>query len=92
MLLQHGLLSSAETFVVDKEGSWVKTLVDAGFDVWLGNNRGCIYSQGHTKYDQNQFEFYDYSFYEMGAYDIPAMIDFILKNTGEKTLSYMGHS
>jgi pimeloyl-ACP methyl ester carboxylesterase len=28
----------------------------------------------------------------MGAYDIPAMIDFILKNTGEKTLSYMGHS
>ena len=92
MLLQHGLLSSAETFVVDPEGSWVRTLVDAGFDVWLGNNRGCIYSWGHTKYDHNDFEFYDYSFYEMGAYDLPKTIDYILHKTGESTLSYLGHS
>lgn len=28
VLLQHGLLASAETFVVDPNGSWVQVLVD----------------------------------------------------------------
>ena len=26
-------------------------------------------------------EYYDYSFYEMGKYDAPAQIDFVLKKT-----------
>jgi len=82
VLLQHGLLASAETFVVDPNGSWVQVLVDSGFDVWLGNNRGCIYSKGHTQYTIHDFEYYNFSFYEMGKYDVPAIVDYILDKTG----------
>jgi len=36
--------------------------------------------------------FFDYSFYEMGKYDLPAQIDYVLSTTGVKTLSYIAHS
>lgn len=32
------------------------------------------------------------SWHEIGYYDLPAMIDFILKKTNQKKLSYIGHS
>lgn len=34
----------------------------------------------------------DYSFHEMGYYDLPACIDYILQNTGYPQLEYIGHS
>jgi pimeloyl-ACP methyl ester carboxylesterase len=66
--------------------------VDAGFDVWVANSRGTVYSRGHTKLSQADKEYYNYSFYEMGKYDTPGMIDYILEHTGEKKLSYIAHS
>lgn len=32
------------------------------------------------------------SWHEMGLYDVPAMIDYILDNTGQKSLLYIGYS
>ena len=78
--------------MVDPQGSWVQVLVDAGFDVWLGNNRGCIYSMGHTEFTPSDNEYYDYSFYEMGKYDLPAMVDYIRERTGQEKISYLAHS
>lgn len=38
-------------------------------------------------------EYWDFSFYEMGKYDLPAFIEFILKkNTQTNKLIYIGHS
>ena len=56
-----------------------------GWDVWVGNNRGNIYSRHNTKLspEDNPKEFYDYSFYEMAKYDLPAMVDGILETTGK---------
>ena len=81
VLLQHGLLSCSETFVNDGENSWASKLVDAGFDVWVANSRGTVYSKGHTNLIHTDQEYYDYSFYEMGKYDTPAMVDYILDHT-----------
>ena len=56
----------------------------AGYDVWLGNSRGNTFSRRHVKFDpdNNGKKFWDFSFYEMGKYDLPAVIEKIQKETG----------
>lgn len=34
----------------------------------------------------------DFSWHEIGVYDLPATIDFVLEKTGFKKLLYVGHS
>lgn len=51
-----------------------------GYDVWLGNNRGNTYSTENTNNMTND-EYYNYSYYELGKYDAPAQIDFVLNKT-----------
>lgn len=33
-----------------------------------------------------------YSWHEMGVYDLPAVVDYVLNVTGEQKLHYIGHS
>jgi pimeloyl-ACP methyl ester carboxylesterase len=97
VFLQHGLFSSADWFVVSSNQSYAFQLAKMGYDVWLGNNRGTKYSRTHTKYNikdnrADREPYFDYSFFELGQYDVPAQINFVLKTTGKSTLSYIGHS
>lgn len=66
----------------------------AGYDVWLGNSRGNTYSQGHESYDiwKNEKKYWDFSWYEMGMYDLPATLDFMTSHTGIEKHAYVGHS
>ena len=51
-------------------------MVDAGFDLWLYNSRGNIHSEKHDMMDEWSLqEYWDFSWAEMGYYDIPAVID-----------------
>ena len=54
VFLQHGIMASADTFIVNKNKSIGVQIAKAGYDVWLGNNRGNIYSRDHLKYNPNQ--------------------------------------
>lgn len=94
VLCQHGFLSDAVMWVTHKNESLSFQLAKNGYDVWLGNNRGAIFSRGHVKLDpyKNPEQYYDYSFYEHGKYDTPAMIDYIQSLTGHEKVSYIGHS
>lgn len=68
VFLQHGLFASAETWLTNGSNSVAFLLAHAGFDVWLGNNRGSIYSRKHATLDPNKdsAKFWDFSFYELG--------------------------
>jgi pimeloyl-ACP methyl ester carboxylesterase len=69
-------------------------LVREGFDVWLGNNRGCKYSVNHTTInpERDPKTFWDFDFEEMGLKDLPAEINYIKNITGVEKLTYLGHS
>ena len=64
----------------------------AGYDVWMGNNRGTRYSMGHKTLDTKSKAFWDYYQEDLAREDLPALIDFILGKTGLESISYVGHS
>lgn len=39
-----------------------------------------------------QRQFWKFSWHEMGTIDVPEMIDYVLSETQEKDLHYIGHS
>lgn len=91
----HGFLcSSADWVIMGPQKGLAYLLADRGYDVWLGNARGNTYSRRHVKYDpdQDEKEFWDFSWHEIGVYDIPAIMDFITNVTGEEKMYYIGHS
>jgi gastric triacylglycerol lipase len=92
-LLQHGIFDSADNFVINGEqNSLAFVLANKGYDVWVSNSRGNKYSRAHAWLNPKSKEFWDYSFQEMGEFDIKANINFILQKTGAQKLTYIGHS
>ena len=60
-------------------------LYQAGYDVWLGNNRGTYHSLEHTHlhFEKDAEQYWNFSFAEMGAKDLPAMIKLIKYTIGQ---------
>ncbi|XP_033217072.1 lipase 3-like isoform X2 [Belonocnema kinseyi] len=93
VFLQHGILSSSSDWVVMGPSNGLGYLLaDAGYDVWMGNSRGNTYSKGHVNLSTSDIKFWDFSWHEMGVFDLPATIDYILKITGKEKIFYTGHS
>lgn len=70
----------------------VYKLADLGYDVWMLNNRGIKYSTEHQYLDPESSAYWNFSFHEMGIYDAPNTIDYILETTNQKSLFCIGHS
>ncbi|XP_049881144.1 lipase 3-like [Pectinophora gossypiella] len=93
VLLVHGILLSSDDFVVaGPRSALAYYLASQGYDVWLANARGNKHSKRHVTLSPNQSEFFNFSWDEIGRYDIPANIDYILNVTGQQKLSYVGYS
>lgn len=96
LLLQHGILDSAWMWVINPSvrRSIALHLYDQGFDVWMGNNRGNYFSSSWNRSEPvaTSYAFWNFSFAEMGIFDVPASINYILKHTGKAHLQYIAHS
>ncbi|EFN73360.1 Gastric triacylglycerol lipase [Camponotus floridanus] len=93
VLLQHGLLcTSADWLFLGKDKALAYLLADQGYDVWLSNYRGNTYSRKHISLSPSELKFWNFSFHEMGIYDLPAMITFITNMTSQPLHTYIGHS
>lgn len=94
VLLVHGFMQSSEAFIIRKDSSNSLPLVlaEAGYDVWLGNNRGNKYSCKHaTKKPANE-DFWDFSLDEMIRYDMPSMIEYVIAQSRAENLTLIGFS
>lgn len=67
-------------------------LSENGFDIWLGNARGTDHCLKHKTLKSDSKEFWDFSWHEIGFYDVPAMFDLMLKVTNSSKGFYVGHS
>ncbi|KAH6923659.1 hypothetical protein HPB50_004399 [Hyalomma asiaticum] len=93
VLLVHGLLSSAAEWVINyPHQSLAFLLADAGYDVWLGNCRGTPYSRGHLEHSDSDGRYWDFRLDEVGLFDLPALVDYVLERTGWPQLFLVGFS
>jgi len=92
---QHGLGVTADSWFMNGEDkSPGFFLVNKGYDVWAGSNRGTKDCKSHINKNITKTEFFANSFQEMGLFDVPAWYKLILsKYDDENTkIIYIGHS
>ncbi|XP_018563470.1 lipase 3-like isoform X2 [Anoplophora glabripennis] len=94
VILNHGLLGSAENFILmGQNKSLAYMLADYGFDVWLCNARGSWHSRKHrTLHPDKDAEYWQFTWHEIGIYDLPATIDYVLNVTNTNKVHFVGHS
>lgn len=80
----------SESFLCGGCSSLAHILATAGYDVWLGNNRGNKYSSRGQPDDCHGF--WDFSIDEMAQYDFPAAMEYVTKHTRYSSLAYVGFS
>ncbi|KAL4499349.1 hypothetical protein ABPG72_006935 [Tetrahymena utriculariae] len=86
IILIPQLLNCVDSYVInDEELSLAFVLANAGFDVWLVTNRGSEYSPNLDKIEE------EYSFHEMGYYDLSMAFEYVHNVTNQK-VSGLGHS
>lgn len=93
VFLQHALMDSSAGWLILGPGrSLALQLVDAGFDVFLGNARGNRYSRNHTTLSSTQPAFWAWSWQQQAEHDLPTSISYVLEATQQQRLVYVGYS
>lgn len=93
VFLQHGLFATSGDFIVTgRKKALAFYLADNDYDVWLGNIRGNKFSTKHKRLSTDSGKFWNFSFHQFGFYDLPAMINYMLKTTGKPRCFFVGHS
>ena len=67
-------------------------LADAGFEVWLGNARGNVFSWRHERLAISSAAYWAFSFDELARYDTPALAQHAAQIAGVQRVAWVGHS
>ena len=62
VIYQHGFMDSSAGICCDGLDSIAFQLADCGFDVWMNNTRGNIFSRHHKFIDIGNSLFWEFSF------------------------------
>ncbi|XP_017784822.1 PREDICTED: lipase 3-like [Nicrophorus vespilloides] len=93
VLLMHGLFCSSINFVFAGPNiSLAYQLADQGYDVWLGNSRSTSYSKKHASHDIDSLAFWNFTIDDLAMNDLRTTIDFVLDQTKNKQITYVGYS
>lgn len=94
VLIQHGDSSDGSNWLAGYQYGVPMhlQLADAGYDVYIGSNRGTKYCQEHETLTVDQPEFWLWSWAEMGIYDDVANIKMIKEKSGADKIFYLGWS
>ncbi|CAH1369976.1 lipase 3-like [Tenebrio molitor] len=92
--IHHGLFGCSDMWLLrGPQFDLPYILADSGYDVWLFNTRGNVYSRRHKFLDPDKdATYWDFGIEEMGNYDLPVTIDYILNITNQQNLYFLGHS
>jgi len=93
----HGHLDASHTFVLNyPDQSLAFLLADRGYYVCLPNARGNGFSQEYVNNSRNAnipiSPYWRFSWDQIAEFDIPAVIDSVLKWTKKSNVIYIGHS
>lgn len=103
VMLLHGLLDSCAAFLITgPKRALAFVLADKGYEVWLANVRGSSQSRNHSWLNPNDptsSQYWRFSFDEMAAHDLPALLSKIedqqtkkSKEGASKGISIISHS
>ena len=94
IFIQPGFMCSSWVFFQLGKNSLPFLLIEKGYDVWISNNRGTLFSMEHISKNSEELngDYWDFSMDENVIYDLPANIDYIKQTTGAKKINYIGHS
>ncbi|CEL92883.1 unnamed protein product [Vitrella brassicaformis CCMP3155] len=93
IFLNHGLFASAWCWFWNApQAAPAMLLHRSGFDVWISNSRGTVFSRNHTRLHVESEEFWSFTWQDMAEFDVPATIQYILNETSQDDLIYVGHS
>ncbi|XP_050516831.1 uncharacterized protein LOC114341129 [Diabrotica virgifera virgifera] len=91
LLLMPGMGGSPEFWLLQGAESIIFLLADKGYDVWLSAVRGTVDYDEELKKFKDEEDYWNFSFHEIGIYDLPALTDYVTKRTKSKVI-FVGHS
>jgi len=95
VFLMHGFLTTGMDWVSQPEAylSLPYMLSNEGFDVWLGNARGNVFSIKNTKMSIDSTEFWDaVDLDQMAAIDVPTILSYVRSASNVPKVHWVGHS
>ncbi|XP_053957588.1 lipase 3 isoform X1 [Anastrepha ludens] len=93
VFLQHGILCASDDWILNgPDTSLAYMFADSGYDVWLGNARGNTYSRQHKHKHPDSSDFWNFSWHEIGVYDLASMLDYVLVETNDTAVHFVAHS
>ena len=92
IILVPGLICSSDQFVIGGETSPAFYFSTKGYDVWMINTRGSIYSTTHVNPKLTYKEYWNFTYEQKATYDLFSSINFVKQQMKVNKVHLIGYS